>query len=191
MLDDHPPQTKTDPSQHRPIEAPRFTLRSMLLVVALLSGLFALFSVLGTTYSVILIWSMLLIAAHVAANAWGTRQRRLNAPAGSRDGESEIDPPSVGLATIQAALAPATRLRERMGIDRYMIAVTCLGAFAGGIAGGMILERQYWQTAGFEAILFGALSSAVLGGFLGFLVSSFLRVALKALHEAANEPRHE
>lgn len=191
MNDNRQQNAERDPAQHRPIEAPRFTLRTLLVVVTLLSGLFALLGMLGTTYSVILIWSMLLVAAHVAANAWGTRQRRLDAAAGGRDEQGVEKESLVGVAAIQAALVPATRLRERIGIDRYMIAVTCLGAFAGGMVGGMILERQYWQTAGFEAILFGACSSAVLGGFLGFLVSSFLRVAFQALHEATNEPRQE
>lgn len=191
MSDNTLQNAEHDPAQHRTIEAPRFTLRTLLAIVTLLSGFFALLGVLGTTYSVILIWSLLLVAAHVAANAWGTRQRRLDAAAGARDRDATGQGSLVGVAAIQAALVPATRLRERMGIDRYMIAVTCLGAFAGGIIGGMFFERQYWQTAGFEAILFGAFSSAVLGGFLGFLVSSFLRVALKALHEATHEPRQE
>lgn len=188
MIHESTNSSEHDPAQHQPIEAPRFSLRTMLVVVALLSMLFALMSVLETVYSVILIWSLLLVAAHVAANAWGTRQRRLNEATGLA---TDPAPQRAGTEIIHAALAPATRLRERMGIDRYMIAVTCLGAAAGGIAGGMILERQYWQTAGLAAILFGAGSSAVLGGFFGFLVSSFLRVTLKALHEATQEPRSE
>jgi MFS family permease len=191
VIHDTSPFTEHDPAQHRPIEAPRFSLRTLLLVVTLLSILFAVMSALDQIYSVILVWALLLVAAHVAANAWGTRQRRLDEAAGPADGAAAHLVQRTGAATIHAALAPATRLGERMRIDRYMIAVTCLGACAGGIAGGMILERQYWQTASLAAIVFGACSSAVLGGFFGFLVSSFLRVALKALHEATREPSGE
>jgi len=191
VIHDSTNRTEHDPAQHQPIEAPRFSLRTMLVVVTLLSLLFALMTVLETVYSVILIWSLLLVSAHVAANAWGTRQRRLNEAAGLASGDHARTRQLAASATIHAALAPATRLRERMGIDRYMIAVTCLGACAGGIAGGMILEQHYWQTAGLVPILFGAASSAVLGGFFGFLVSSFLRVTLKALHEATHEPHNE
>lgn len=188
MSSDTTQSTDFDPAQHQPLEAPRFTLRTLLLGMTLLSVLFALMTVLGTVYSVILIWSLLLVAAHVAANAWGTRQRRLDEAAFLADGKAV---PRSSADAIHAAIAPATRLRERMRIDRYMIGVTCLGALAGGIAGGKILGQLYWQTAGFEAILLGAFSSSVLGGFFGFLVSSFLRVTLKALHEATREPRRE
>lgn len=187
MTDERPPTPESEHAERRVIEAPRFSLRSLLLGVGLLSALFAVMSALGAVYSVLLVWVVLLVAAHVVGNAWGTRLREGRV-------ETNADSPGLPVRTATAAMArsaraPTTRLGGRIGIDRYMVVATCAGAVSGAVLGTLVFSRIYGHTAGLSAILFGAFSAAVLGGFLGFLVSSFLGVALQALREASNEPK--
>jgi hypothetical protein len=61
--------------------------------------------------------------------------------------------------------------------------MTCGGAAAGAFLGGPGLAAVY-PDAGAAAVALGVASSAVLGGFAGFLASSFLSVTLKAWREA-------
>jgi len=65
------------------------------------------------------------------------------------------------------------------------MAVTAACAAAGLIFGTVALLLA--TRAGFGGIILGALSAAVLGGFLGFTSGSFLMVATRAFREATVE----
>lgn len=181
-LGETPDEQPADAAQHRLLVAPRFTLRTLLLSVGGLSVLFAVMSMLGTTASVLLIWMLLLVAAHVVANAWGVRAPHAREEIRADDRAPDPRP-------LPRLPAPLPRLAGHFGIGKLMIAATCLGAVVGGIAGGYVLGRIYWPQVSIAAILLGTLSAAVLGGFFGFMISSFLQVFAKALSEATTEPK--
>lgn len=173
-----------DDSAHRLPTLPRFSLLTLLIVMASISVLFAVMQRIGTAGSVLLVWGLLLIAAHVLANAWGSRRRSRQAL------ENQSSPaPTPWQPVPTSAHAPATRLREPTGISKVMFVFSVVGALCGGTLGGIVLATQYWHQAGTLPVALGAISAAILGGFFGFLISSFVQVASRAWNEAATESR--
>lgn len=170
-------------------EPPRpfqFGLRTMFAGVAMLSALFALMGAVGMVWSVILVWFLLLVVAHVTANAWGTRAGRRGVRSQPDDprGESTApaDPPR------QLTFEGAARLRETRRPGWPMFVVTAAGALSGGALASTALMLLSLERAGYAGVVVGAVSAAAVGGFLGFLASSFLDVAGHAWREAAHGP---
>ncbi len=164
--------------------APRpfqFGLRALFFATACFSALFAVMSFIGAVWSAILVWFLLLVLLHVAANAWGSHRWR-------RDGQDafeameEVPPWRSG----PPAEAPATRLRESTRLGWTMFVVTISGAVLGGALGAGSLACLGSAKVGYVAIVVGGISSAILGGFFGFLTSSFVEVAGQAWREAVS-----
>src|SRR5687767_7600124 len=110
---------------------PQFSLRSLLLAVGLCSVLLAVMNLVGALWSTALVWFLLLVAAHVFGNAWGTRSRTAPRPADDRQSDRRSRPP--------VRFAPSTRLRGQICIGRCMIACSALGAVIGGCLGTYVL----------------------------------------------------
>ena len=118
------------------------------------------------------------VAMHVAGNAIGTRmaaatdldisrQRGWGWPASPAH---QLPPPA------------SHALLRRAPLGRLVPVSVSLGAACGGIAGSTALLML---TASSPAgALLGGLSSAVIGGLLGFLVASFVEVVRTSLQEA-------
>ena len=159
---------------------PRFSLRALLAVVSVLCVLFALMSAVGTIWSLMIVFFLSLVMAHVMGNSLGTklcsRTSRLVPPLGAQLGNLE-----------SFEVAGPRRLAERSGLNRATIAMTLGGATVGGIVGGTALAATY-PGASAGAVALGIISSAVLGGFFGFTASTFFSVARAALREALSEP---
>ena len=173
-----PADTAAEPP--RPFQ---FGLRSMFAGVAVLSVLFAVMGALGMVWSVILVWFLLLVVAHVTANAWGTR-------AGRRGARSQpVDVPDERLVPLRhpghLTFEGAARLRETKRPGWPMFVVTAAGALSGGALASTALMLLSLERAGYAGVVVGAISAAAVGGFLGFLASSFLDVAGHAWQEAA------
>jgi hypothetical protein len=158
---------------------PRFTLRTMLLAMTALGCLFGVMTALGSLWSIAILFFGCLVAGHVIGNSVGTRlrdgaprqERFSSAPFGER----------VGAAYSSAPLGSGLSRRGRL--SRTTLVMTFCGASAGAFLGGTGLAAIYPE-AGAPAVALGVVSSAVLGGFVGFLTSSFLSVTLKAWREA-------
>ena len=161
---------------------PQFCLRTLMLMVTLCGVLFALMSALGGLWSLMLILFLSLAAAHVLGNAIGTQLRdatgRHPRPADAAEPYDATSPP----------VPPAQRLQERTGIHRKMVVVAALGAILGGTSGGLVLLATLGERASLASLGLGIGSSAVLGGFFGFLLSSFCLVFSRALSEALGDP---
>ena len=158
---------------------PRFTLRTLLLVVTALGCLFGVMAALGSSWSILILLFGCLVAGHVIGNSLGTRLRD-GAPRYEKLARASFD------ARIAAQHAPATQgggLSRRVRLSRITLVMTFGGASAGAFLGGTGLAAIYTE-AGAAAVALGVVSSAVLGGFVGFLTSSFLSVTLKAWREA-------
>lgn len=165
----------------------QFRLRTMLAVVAALSGLFALMQLIGAVWSAILVWFLVLVIAHVTANFWGTRV----APgAGEHHAdEPSFVPPLDGPGTTSSS--GAVRLRECLRPGWPMLAATALGAVIGGTLGSVALVLLSLDRAGYAGVIVGSVSAAAVGGFLGFLTSSFAEIALRAWKEAVSGANDE
>ena len=157
---------------------PRFTLRTMLLAVTALGCLFGVMTALGSLWSIAILFFGCLVAGHVIGNSVGTRlrdgaprhERFTPAPFGER----------VGAA--YSSTAQGSGLSRRGRLSRITLVMTFGGAVAGAFLGTGL--AAIYPEAGAPAVALGVVSSAVLGGFVGFLASSFLSVTLKAWREA-------
>ncbi|HVX15054.1 MAG TPA: hypothetical protein VHC22_27935 [Pirellulales bacterium] len=160
----------------------QFRLRTMLAWMAALSALFAFMQFIGAVWSAILVSFLLLGLAHVTANYWGTRV----APLANRRVAEEREPEQMAVRGQDVALTGAVRLSESLGPGWPMLAVTAAGAVIGGTLGSVALVLLSFDRAGYAGVVVGAISAAAVGGFLGFLTSSFLEIGLRAWKEAVS-----
>jgi len=173
----------------RPIDSgsalhpPQFRLRTLMLAITLCGVLFGLMSALSALACTLLLFFLTLVAAHVLGNVIGNRLR--DETSGSLEAEDAQRPARLAL---RLPVPTAQRLRERTGISRTMVVTAAIGAVLGGTSGGFVLAECVGQRANFAGIGLGTFSSAVLGGFFGFLLSSFLSVFSRALGEALGDP---
>jgi hypothetical protein len=161
----------------------QFGLRTMLLWVAALGVLFAVLAKVGPVWQATIVWFLVLIAVHVVANAWGSRSgsRRLKA-----DESAEGSPCASGASAPQTPrFAPTTRLGATARLGRTPLAVTLIGLLLGGLLGTIAFAIIAGQRSGLAGVAVAGTSSAVVGGFLAFLSSSFLQTAVQAFREAA------
>ncbi|HET6882307.1 MAG TPA: hypothetical protein VFI31_19235 [Pirellulales bacterium] len=164
------------PVQFGPVQ---FGLRTLFLLVAALCGLFAVMHFIGFVWSTILVWVLLLIIAHVTANFWGTRV----APRACKHPADETEAPGKVGPRVSVARG-AVRLSESLRPGWPMFVATSLGAITGGSLGGTALALLSLDRAGYAGVVVGTVSAAAVGGFLGFLTSSFAEIALRAWKEA-------
>jgi hypothetical protein len=160
------------------LSAPQFSLRTLLLLMAAASVLFAVMAAVGARWSAVLVWFLVLISLHVVGNFWGSKVGRKGARL-SHPG----DPPP--LTPARPAYAPSTRLRRHAGLATTTLGVTGSGSVIGGLVGGGLLWSAPPGATGLLGFTVGTGSAAVVGGFLGFLASSFLDVTLRAFSEAS------
>jgi hypothetical protein len=113
------------------------------------------------------------IAMHVAGNAIGTSlrdtaDRRLERVPGH--------PPPV------VPRAAPSHLERHTSLGRLVPVSAAIGAVCGGVAGSTTLVVL--AAASLPGAVLGGLSSAVIGGLLGFLAASFVEIIRTSLREA-------
>jgi hypothetical protein len=81
-------------------------------------------------------------------------------------------------------LTSRQHLRATTRLPRAATIVTLTGSALGATLGGAGLSAANWDHITPGAVVLAVVSSAVLGGFAGFLVSSFASVFAPALLEA-------
>ena len=160
---------------------PQFSLRGMFLAVTALSVAFAAMAAVGWRWSPVVAWFLLLVAVHTFANAWGSRsgRRRIDA--------APDDERPVATADPAAACAPSTRLRERIAPGRTMRVATVAAGAAGAALGAFLLWGPQADWVATVGAAVGIASAGGVGAFLGFLASSFLDAAVRALREAERD----
>jgi len=159
---------------------PQFSLISLLVAITAVSIIFASYQLLGAAAAFILALLTVAVAAHVIGNSLGTRLRDIGnaskqvAHAGvkQRGDVSESD------------LAPVTRLHHVASLGRPLVVCTGIGAVAGLISGLLLFVWANWEQASWSASSLGVAAFIFLGGFFGFLLSSFLQVGMDALVQA-------
>ena len=156
----------------------QFRLKGLLGAIAVASLLFALMMRLSIVWGVAVGWAALLIAAHVAANAFGTHATE-HAPRRRLAGQAKapVDP--------RQAVAPTTTLggSKQMGIS--LIVMVVAGAIVGAVVGTPVIWRHNEGRLGIDAVVLACIASAVIGAFLFFLAGSCVKVATRAFHAAS------
>ncbi|MFM8826501.1 MAG: hypothetical protein ACKOFT_05425 [Actinomycetota bacterium] len=116
------------------------------------------------------------IGMHVAGNALGTRMRE----ATDRDLARLRRRPQREITA--AATARPSLLERRSGLGRLVPVSVAVGGLCGGVSGAACL---FVLTSSSPAgALLGGVSSAVIGGFVGFLGASFVDIVRTSLREA-------
>jgi hypothetical protein len=150
-------------------------------VIAALGLLFAAMTAAGAIGALLLLLLVLSIMAHVAGNVIGTRLRTIGSTPDPAEKGVQRRPPRV---VFQHEYAPATALCRRTAMSRMMIGATITGAVICGACGGAVLIWLTWGEVNLPTALVAVGSSTVLGGFLGFMTSSFTQIAGGAWREA-------
>jgi hypothetical protein len=175
------------------LKPPQFTLRTLLILMAVVAVLLGVMSAVGSMWSLGVLFVLLLVAGHVAGNSLGTKLRSGAPTREAAVQRTPTQPPGAmrPRATGATPLAMPRRLREPTRLHWINIVLAAAGAAAGSYYGGSALVASY-PDAPTSAFVLAYVSSGVLGGFAGFVVSSFLSVTRQALSEAhAGSDRHQ
>lgn len=156
---------------------PQFTVRGLLLATGLIACVLGLYEILGPTPATICLWFLALVAAHVAGNYRGTRQR------GQAVAEAASGRPSAGPAP---RLRAPQRLQQRQALGWLAPGLSLLGALVASASTAVGLGLLSGFALPWPGVALAAGSAAVLGGFFGFLLSSFLLVSFRALREGTS-----
>ena len=113
------------------------------------------------------------VAMHVAGNAIGTSLRNA---ADDRLERMPAAPPQLIPAR------PPAHLERRTSLGRLVPVSVCIGGTCGGLAGGIGLFSL--ASASMAGALLGGISSAVIGGLVGFLAASFVEIVRTSVREA-------
>jgi len=115
------------------------------------------------------------VAMHVAGNAIGTRLGKSTDHDLARLRGRADEPPVLPTAR-------PTRLDQRESLGRLVPVSAGIGAACGGITGASALTILTSSSVAGAAL--GGVSSAVIGGLIGFLGASFVEIVRTSLREA-------
>jgi hypothetical protein len=169
-------QRSTQTGELPPARWPQFHLRTLMLAVTGCCVLLGLTKEIGPLASVGLCFFLALVGLHVAGNAIGTSLRQEV----NRELAAERPQP-VAPARERVATSPS-RLRERTPLGWMVLLLTGVGAALGGSLGS--LAYAYWTDVNTAGLIVGSISAAILGGFFGFLASSFSKIIFRAWRQA-------
>lgn len=182
-------RTPSDPSDEADVRSglrpPQFRLRTLLAGVALLCALLAVAKLLSPAAVLVLIVIVLSIVAHVAGNALGTQLRdRGNRRLNSASSPSPHQPPTL----TQEHFAPPSKLSSRYSLGLIVVPFIVVGSIGAAVGGGFWLANTVREKATLANMSLGVGAFAVIGGILGFLSGTFLKVMITANVEAWNNP---
>jgi hypothetical protein len=164
----------------------QYNLRTLFAAVALLAGVCAAARYGGGAGFMVAATVAALVAAHVVGNALGTRLRDEVSP------QFNPQPPTVprqdGTRNVTATIREH-RLHERTPLGRTIHVTSGGSAVVAAVLGGLALA--VWTDASLAGWFVGTISSAVLGGFFGFLLASFLEMTLRAWWQASGRQDRE
>ncbi|MAT69635.1 MAG: hypothetical protein CMJ58_08930 [Planctomycetaceae bacterium] len=173
----------------------RFGLRQMLLLVSLATILAGLMAKLGGVWPWVIGGSVAMVAAHVFGTLIGTRLRDTSREV--QDWRAAVDPKAVDEPAISRDKAPRdARARTTSLADRHAAPQRDRWAIGGGAAVGTLLgvvaiSLGWGDRVSLLAILVGAISCAVLGGWLALVATSFAAIARHALRHASEDHQQD
>ncbi|MEZ6119572.1 MAG: hypothetical protein R3C28_23800 [Pirellulaceae bacterium] len=170
---------------HGGLRAPRFTLRSLFVVIFLICLVTAALSRMTPSVAMVALTTLLAMGAHVFANVVGMQLKKNSQLAKRRERPVHAIPPS------QHRFAQRTELGERNSLGKPLLVATAVGAMLGAIVATAMSWQTYSDKIGPAGLALGALSGLLLGGFWGFWTWSLLHVAFSAWWNAQQERRHQ
>ena len=201
-----PAESRTDsrvaqPQSNSPADVPlfRFGLRQLFAFVAAICALLAAMASSSGQAAMVLLLAVAVVVMHVFATALGTRlqsrteQERLRQRAAQPKGDKSISSASERFAKIQAIRsAPRSPWHGRgctylPWLPRLVISAMILG----GLAGAILLGGTIGQHTSLEGIIVGAVSCAVLTGWIAFLCGNFYGVFRHGFREALAEEQKD
>jgi uncharacterized membrane protein len=160
----------------------------MLIAVALLALGFSLGKLPLGHAGLMLIVLVLLIGAHIVGNALGMYLRD-QSPLHRQQEPLPFHAQPLQREPRRFTDHEPTQLQQRTEQSRWVLIAIIAGVLGGGIGGARLFWSWYEQT--FAGWLLGTISSAVIGGILSFIVSSFLVMAYRAWTEATRGDSRE
>lgn len=170
----------------------RFSLRTLLIAVfccaLVLVVLRELTDRFGLVAAFVAVLAMLSVFAHLAGAALGSRYRHAKRHEPVSDSETARTIHEQPMSASDSDFAPATELSRQQPLIRKPIYwAVGIGASVCAILASVILTLFMWDDLAIVNVVFGAVSAAVIGGLLGFWISSFLQVVRSALAEAEKD----
>ncbi len=167
----------------------KFRLRQMFLVVTLLSVLSALVAMTNGPWQWLIVFTALMVAAHVLGNLIGTRLRDTSGEVirwRSADSRQAPDHPHTTSPSDLASLPlpPNTNLANFGRLVRGLKWFLLGGLTLGFILGITVLALTIGHRIGWAGWVVGTISGAVLGTWLAFLAVSFTTIARDAWRQA-------
>ena len=170
------------------LEPPRFSLATLFWIIAGLGVLFGLMTAAGPLGGFAMLLFVLVLIAHVAGNSIGTRLREFG------NEKVEEDHPlrkSRGEEDARRAAAPASNLSLGGSVSLTMLVFTIAGAALVGSTGSALLIWLTWSKLNVATTIIAVVSPTVLGGIVGFAISSFTQTASGAWREASDSYSQE
>ena len=169
----------------------QFSLRTLMLMMALCAiSIWSLQEITqryGLLASLACILAALSIFAHLAGAAIGNHFRRMDRKLDASDVEntsSTIVHRQPLVASKNDFVPPTELSRQQPLVLKPIYWAIGIGALSSAILASIILTLYLWDDLAIVNVLFGAVSAAVIGGLMGFAISSFLQVVRSALADA-------
>jgi hypothetical protein len=174
----------TTPRTARLLVAPRFSVRALLAVTAVIAAWLAVMRSFGSLGACLFLLGSSIVVLHMAGNVIGIRlresapRRRPVAPARA------VVPDDSDATSVLSEAVPPAALSRRASLGIPLILATSAGMLCSGLLGYEALARIYANNLTLEAGIVGAASMAALGGFGGFGLWGLIHVAATAWWQA-------
>jgi hypothetical protein len=175
-MNPHSPHTGT------PLPPFRFSVRTLLFFVSGCGICMGLCRWLPTEYLGFLLFALLMVGAHIAGNAIGTRLRDGPEPTSKRNTSSPVR-----VAVEAEHFARPTNLRERASLGWVIPISSVLGALLGMSSGWYAMHVTYGQHLEWAAIVVAVIAFGILGAFGTFMIGTFTHVIWQAIHDSHRE----
>jgi hypothetical protein len=169
----------------------------MFWLVSLVAFGLGVWQAVGPAMGLTLLLLTMIVGAHVAGNAIGSRLRASGTrQAMSNPHRAVADRQAADVRAARRALqphhyAPVTRLSQRTSLGWLPLVVAGWGAVFGALVGGLLLFRIYPDTATISTVSTGCFATGALGAIWAFWTFSLLKVFLGAWWQAHRHGREK
>ncbi len=172
----------------------RFSLRQMMVYVAILCVLLGMLAVVGTGAALALVVVVLVVVAHVVGTSIGTKLRDGSSVRRRWERQNNLTPEDPLLA---ASHKPVTLAELNLPTEQHLsvrgpaisrlLWFVALGATIGAGLGSVGLGLLLWQRITWAGLVVGGVSAGILGAWFAFLASSFYGITRSAWRAAVED----